>query len=772
MNDPIRVLLLEDLATDAKLVERELQASNMAYTLRWVDSRSAFLAAIDSFQPDIVLSDYSMPGYNGMRALLALRADHPYTPFIIVTGSLNEETAVECMKAGADDYVIKEHRHRLASAVVSAMEKRSAMRLRDQAEHDLRSTRDFLGKLLHHANGPIIVWDSGGTVVQCNRAFEELTGHPAGMVLGGNAGRFFPEIGGGGDPVKAIPEGRETAEEREIHCADGSVKTVLWNFASIHDDAGAIEATIAQGQDITERKRGEERLRQLSKAVEHSPSIIVITDRSGSILYVNPKFTDVTGYTADEVIGMNPRMLQSGETPRQQYDRMWGTLLAGHEWHGEFRNRRKDGTLYWETASISPIMDEAGGITHFVAVKEDSTAQKTLALEILRARTKAEQSDRVKSTLLENMSHEFRTPINGIMGLAALLHDEPDHPDRLAMLGRVVESGERLLNTLDAILMLAQLDSESMKVRAQNVDLRAVVRAAAVRHGERATAKGLTLTIADGGSWTVAGDAELLTDAFARLIDNAVKFTETGGVTIALVDDAKAGTAEVIITDTGCGIPAQDMQRIFEPFRQASEGLGRHYEGAGLGLTIVKRSLDLFHGGITIDAGPGGTCVHVTLPCVHRQAQGASSAAPPTAPAVDGMAFPDFRAIIGRTPRVLVVEDNDANAMLTRAILTRHCEVTIAETGEAAVELADRNEYDLVLMDINLGSGIDGIEATRRIRAHPQHRSTPIAALTGYTMRDDRERFLLHGLQHYLAKPFTRDQLLRLVRTMLMERAS
>ena len=212
--------------------------------------------------------------------------------------------------------------------------------------------------------------------------------------------------------------------------------------------------------DITERKRTQDKIKQLSRAVEQSPVSIAITNTIGVLEYVNPKFMETTGYSLEELIGNKTNLLKSGHTSKKQYKNLWATITSGHEWYGEFRNKRKDGTLFWESASISPITNSHGITTHYIAIKEDITERKQIEQDLIKAKEKAEESDRLKLVFLANMSHEIRTPMNGILGFTELLKS----PDLSKMKQQkfikiIEESGHRMLNIINDIINISKIES-------------------------------------------------------------------------------------------------------------------------------------------------------------------------------------------------------------------------------------------------------------------------------------------------------------------------
>lgn len=206
-------------------------------------------------------------------------------------------------------------------------------------------------------------------------------------------------------------------EEKLVSVTGETIYVELKAIPTIFEHQEAIQVII---HDITKRKLTQNKIKQLSQAIEQSPVAIEITNTLGIIEYVNPKFIETSGYSNEELIGNNPGILKSGHTSSKEYEHLWQTLIAGDEWFGEFHNKRKDGTLYWESASISPIFDSEGKATHYIAIKKDITERKLIEQELLQSKEKAEESDRLKLSFLANMSHEIRTPMNGILGFTEL----------------------------------------------------------------------------------------------------------------------------------------------------------------------------------------------------------------------------------------------------------------------------------------------------------------------------------------------------------------
>lgn len=373
-------------------------------------------------------------------------------------------------------------------------------------------------------------------------------------------------------------------------------------------------------RDIRERLKTENEFKKLSRAVEYSPLNIFITDPDGKIEYVNPKFCEITGYSAEEVVGKNPRILQSGEKKKEDYKVFWDTILSGKIWRGEFHNKKKNGEHYWEDSIISSIFNQEGKITHFVAIKEDVTEKKKMIQDLIAAKEKAEEMSRLKSSFLANMSHELRTPLVGILGYSEILSGELENPDHLNMINNIFKSSTRLNETLNLILDLSKVECDKVEISAVENDVIKLTQESIDLFYPAAALKNLNVeTIIKDENILAILDERLYAGILDNLLNNAVKFTTQGSISIEIGKEKISDKSwfYVKIKDTGIGIPKEKIGLIFEEFRQISEGLGRSFEGTGLGLTLAKKITELMGGKISVESEPEvGSVFTITFPAL------------------------------------------------------------------------------------------------------------------------------------------------------------
>lgn len=402
--------------------------------------------------------------------------------------------------------------------------------------------------------------------------------------------------------------------------AEGRWLSVYRRAVRWRDGAGAtVPAMLLRLIDVTRQTRHRDRLHQLSQAVEQSPGAVVITDTAGLIVYVNPAFERISGYAAAEALGRNPRFLKSGHTAPEEYARMWQTLAAGGVWHGRTRNRRKDGRYYWEETTIAPLRLPDGRITHYIALKQDISDRHRAEQELRVALVRAEEASRAKSAFLATMSHELRTPLNAIIGFSDLIRQKMfgDAVDAYVQYAEDIhESGQRLRTVIGDVLEMAKLEAGRYELQEELVHLHeALAWVLPLLDGMANDGKVALHVDVPSALPPMWADPLAVRQVLLNLIGNAIKFTDPGGtvwVTGALDDH---GHAAITIRDTGIGIPEDERERIFEPFRQADMRLARTYEGAGLGLTISRSFMELHGGSLSLDSRVGsGTTVTLRFP--------------------------------------------------------------------------------------------------------------------------------------------------------------
>lgn len=347
--------------------------------------------------------------------------------------------------------------------------------------------------------------------------------------------------------------------------------------------------------------------KKLSKAIEQASATVVITDTEGIIEYVNPHFTTVTGYQAAEVLGENPRILQSGNLPKELYAEMWKIITSGKIWKGEFENKKKNGELYWESVSISPVINKTGKTTHFVAVKEDITKKKKTDQELREAKIVAEVATEAKSRFLASMSHEIRTPMNAIIGFSHLALNTELNPKQLEYLSKIDLSAKVLLGIINDILDFSKIEANELTIENIDFNLEDVIASVTNLISQKVFEKGLELIIhiSPNVPLSLIGDPLRIGQILTNFCNNAVKFTEKGEVIIdvtLIAGDEKKAELLFAVKDTGIGIKKGQKDKLFKAFQQADTSTTREFGGTGLGLVITENLAKLMQGNIWFES--------------------------------------------------------------------------------------------------------------------------------------------------------------------------
>jgi two-component system, cell cycle sensor histidine kinase and response regulator CckA len=555
-----------------------------------------------------------------------------------------------------------------------------------------------------------------------------------------------------------LTTGKTPPREFTLKRDDGTTFDAEVNGALIQSADGAARGAILITRDITERKRAADSLRKLSRAVEHSSALIIITDARGQIEYVNPKFSSVTGYPPDETLGRNPRFLKSGDKSAEDYRHLWATISAGKEWHGEFHNRKKNGDSYWESATISPIFDAEGNITHYVAIGEDITERRRLE-EHLRQAQKMEAIGQ----LAGGVAHDFNNILAAMMMQTDLAGLEKGVPAAtLEMLDELKASVERATSLTRQLLAFSR--RQVMQTRLLNIN---EVVTSLTRMLQRILGEDVHLQLnLSPRPLMVRADAGMLDQVLLNLVVNARDAMPRGGRLVIETAEGEITEAEarttldtkpgrhvrLTVTDTGSGIAPEVLPHIFEPFFTTKEA----GKGTGLGLATVFGIVKQHGGAITVDSKPRrGAIFRILLPAV-----GAAEAA-----GVGESARPKPR---GGTETILLAEDDQSVRLLTRAMLERHgYQVLEAAHGPDALRVWDahRDQIDLLLTDIVMPEGISGRELAARL----QERKPGLRVIftSGYSAEIAGRELTLKPGQNFIQKPSSPTELLETVRRCL-----
>ncbi len=472
-----------------------------------------------------------------------------------------------------------------------------------------------------------IIIDKKGDIKRFNPAAEQTFGYDASEVLNENIKMLIPEPCADtcDDPLSSYHDTGEThilgqASEMTGLKKDGSIITIGIRVSEI--DAGGKQLFSCLVRDISERKRIEAELRIAAIALNTREGII-ITDPGATILRVNQAFTRITGYEEDELIGQNPRLLQSGHHTPDFYTEMWDSLIRTDQWSSEIWDRRKNGEIFPQWASITAVKDDEDNVTHYVGsfldiseLKEKQLQLEHQAQELSTARDAAEAAARAKSEFLSIMSHEIRTPLNGILGMAQLLSNSNLNKNQHEYLQIITRSGNSLLTIINDILDFSKMDARKMALELLDFNLKQtafeVIRLLRIKAEE----KGLELIFHYAPSCPryLIGDAGRIRQILINLVNNAIKFTKYGHVLLDISclpgtgsDPLESNHAQLIfkIRDTGIGISSKNQAMLFNSFSQADPSTTRKFGGTGLGLAICKKLVTLMEGEISVESKPG-----------------------------------------------------------------------------------------------------------------------------------------------------------------------
>lgn len=572
MSDIISILHLEDDPADAELVRGKLEKARIPCTITRIQTPAEFEAALRQGGYDLILADYHLPGYDGIHALKLVRELRSTIPFIFVSGTLGEEAAIEGLTEGATDYVLKQRLSRLAPAVRRAIHEAATRRESERAKEDIA----LMSFALDNVREAAYLIDEDGRFRFVNAESCRELGYSREQLLALTVSdvdpHFPPDVWA--QHWKDLKKNGSLLFEGEHRGKDGR-KFPVEIYANYLEYAGT-GYNLALVRDISDRVKAEVELRKLWHVVEQSPASVIVTDPRGSIEYVNPKFTQLTGYTLEDVRGKNPRILKSGEMSSDMYKELWETISAGGEWHGEFHNKKKNGELFWEAASISAIRTEQGDVTHYVAIKEDITQRKRADLA-LRA------SLQEKETLLREIHHRVKNNLQIISSLLSLQAHETADP-------RLTKSFAESRNRIRSMALVHEQLYQSQNFSA--IDFRKYLEVVISRLMEQQPDSHITSSVDAEDIWLDIDRAIPCGLIVNELVTNCLKhaFVGRSGGRVALrMRRIAQNLVRLEVEDDGCGFPGEiDF-----------------YNAKTMGVTIVRTLVEQLEGTIRKETGAG-----------------------------------------------------------------------------------------------------------------------------------------------------------------------
>ncbi|WP_411349930.1 ATP-binding protein [Paenibacillus sp. WLX2291] len=514
--------------------------------------------------------------------------------------------------------------------------------------------------------------------------------------------------------------------------------------------------------------------------VQNLKSSVTIADArkpNCPLVFVNSHFTDLTGYTHEEAVGHNCRFLQGEDTNPTAVQMFRDALATRTSATIEILNYRKDGTSFWNEVNLDPIFDQNGECHYFVGIQFDITKRKEAEFQVMDAKDQAESANVAKSRFLANISHEIRTPLNGIIGMTELIllnEVEEDLRDNMKI---VQNSAETLLTLINDILDFSKAEAGKMSLESIEYNLYELMDMTIKAHRPLTLQKKINLNLHIGHNVPeiVYGDPHRLKQVLNNLISNAVKFTRHGAVDVSV--NGAGDTGEEIqlhfrIKDTGLGIAAKDLNKLFQSFSQVDDSQSREFGGTGLGLVISQQIVELMNGSITVESeqGQGSTfqfTIPVRYPAKSNPRSDASTVVKKLSETVVAHQPKLVHGLDKQSARlnVLLADDDRISCIITSRMLNKlGYYVDVVDNGLEVIRMLEQDDsYDLVLMDIQMPV-MDGLKSTQAIRNSNTiaNRNIPIIAVTANAFKDDEDNVIAAGMNGALSKPVQMERLAEL----------
>ncbi|MFN3557300.1 MAG: response regulator [Bacteroidales bacterium] len=767
------IIVVEDDVALNTLIQKTLQKNS--YTTRGFHTGNEAIEWLreneSSFQ--LLLLDYQLYEMSGEQLVKILRKDNIEIPFVIITGHGDEKTAVEMMKLGALDYMIKDSSFidLLPTVIQQVINHIDIENKLNESQIALKKSEEKYRSIFENIQDIYFELSLKGDVLEISPSVENMLSIKKEDILHkplfsnqNDEEQFLSRIA-----VKGIISDYEIYLSRE----NGQKIPTSFTCKYLYDQDGAPRKIIGTIRNITERKQAEEVIRHSEERyrilAENSSDMISKHNWDRTYLYVSPACNKLLGYKPEELTGQSAyHLIHPEDVENMRKNHILLLENRTNSFIESYRIRKKDGSYIWFETNNQVIYNQSTNLVQeIVCVSRDITERKDKE-ELLKAKEVAERANKAKSEFLANMSHEIRNPLNAIIGLTNTLLKDDLHDDQRQYLNSISISSKNLLSILNDVLDFSKIEANKVDLVFANFDLKKLLDQVMESFQPLAVTKDVKLyyRIDEKTPVKLYGDEKKITQILNNLISNALKFTNQGEVRVFIECLSRQTDNAVLnfqVRDTGIGVSKEDIPRMFESFRQLDSSARKEYQGTGLGLSIVKSLTELMNGKVTFESEiHKGSTVSFRIPIVvtdiprPEQETGSSSLTQ------------QEQKVKDKKIKILVAEDDAINQLYLAGFLKSHgWSVDTAPNGMVALEKFQNNQYDIILMDGQMPK-MDGFETTRKIRELEQSKENgdriPIIAITGYAIPGDKERFLQAGMDDYVSKPIDEFKLVTIIK--------
>ncbi len=772
------IIVVEDDVALNTLIQRSLHKNDYQTKGFYTGTDAIEYFKENEFDAQLLLLDYQLYEMSGEELIKSLRKQNIEIPFVIITGHGDEKTAVDMMKLGALDYMVKDSNFidllpTIVKQVINHIDIEYKLK---KSQYALQKSEEKYRSIFENIQDVYFELSLEGDILEISPSVENMLAYKKESILNQP---LFANKEDEQQFLKVMTE-KGIISDYEIYLRKENGQTIPASFTCkyLYDQDEQPRKIIGTIRNITERKQAEEVIRHSEERyrilAENSSDMISKHNWDRTYLYVSPACFKLLGYKTDELVGYSAyQFIHPDDVENIRKNHILLLENRTNSFIESYRIRKKDGAYLWFETNNQVIYNQNTNLVQeIVCVSRDITERKEKE-ELFKAKEVAERANKTKSEFLANMSHEIRNPLNAIIGMSSTLAKTPMNDDQKKYLSSITIASRNLLSILNDILDFSKIEANKIELVFDNFNLSDVLTESVAPFKTQAEDKGISLDyiIHENTPLDLYGDEKKIVQILNNLLSNAIKFTNEGTVKVEVASyNHKTDNAVFTfsVEDTGVGVKQEDIPKMFESFTQLDSSAKKEYQGTGLGLSIVKSLVELMNGKVNFESEFGkGSKVSFEIPVIFSESTVNKSLQNTT----EKEHKSNTEAVTEKKTKILVAEDDAINQLYLSGFLkSQGWLVDSAPNGLIALDKFKKNDYDLILMDGQMPK-MDGFETTVKIREMEKQekveKPVPIIAITGYAIPGDRERFINAGMDDYVSKPIDENKLLKIIHDLI-----